>query len=205
MYTEKKIEFENQKHVLVVTDMIKGFITEGALSDPYIQQIVPSLTKVMDAFIEHNQPILAFLDTHSEDSLEFKSYPKHCLRDQSESELIEELKPYQEKMILMEKDTTNGFLCPKFQEYLPYLRNIDSIIITGCCTDICILQFALTLKCYFNQEKLDIEVIVPKVLVDTFETYAHMRGDFNHSAFLLMANANITVVDDFWIGSYHVE
>ncbi len=33
--------------------------------------------------------------------------------------------------------------------------NIDNIIIVGDCTDICIYQFAITLKSYFNQHNIE--------------------------------------------------
>ena len=39
---------------------------------------------------------------------------------------------------------------------------IDAYIITGCCSDICVLQFALTLKTYLNAQNIDKKVIVPK-------------------------------------------
>ncbi|MDU7905038.1 MAG: cysteine hydrolase, partial [Peptostreptococcaceae bacterium] len=40
--------------------------------------------------------------------------------------------------------------------------------VVGDCTDICIYQFVVTLKSYFNQNNIDKNIIVPMNLVDTY-------------------------------------
>lgn len=49
------------------------------------------------------------------------------------------------------------------------LDDIDNIIIVGDCTDICIYQFAITLKSYFNQNNIAKNITVPINLVDTYD------------------------------------
>ena len=48
-------------------------------------------------------------------------------------------------------------------------KNIENVIIVGDCTDICIYQFAVTLKSYFNQNNIYKQIIVPMDLVDTYD------------------------------------
>ena len=132
-----------KKEICVVVDMINGFINEGVLSDPSINQIVPETVKVVKHFLDENKDVLSFQDTHTMSSLEFEFYPPHCLKESSESELIPELKPFESRMIKIEKDTTNGFFAEGFQTYLKSNPDLESVTVVGCCTDICVLHTAI--------------------------------------------------------------
>ena len=82
---------------------------------------------------------------HQKNSKEFESFPKHCILGTEEVELIDELKPYEKDMKLIRKNSTSGFVTEEFQKYLKENENnLEEIIITGCCTDICIINFAKT-------------------------------------------------------------
>lgn len=179
--------------MLIIIDMIKGFISEGPMSDASINAITPVILEQIKAFIANNEPIIAFMDTHQKDSLEFNAYPVHCLAGTSESELIKELRPFEEQMILIQKDTTNGFLQPEFLEILKQYSPLKKIIICGCCSDICVLQFALTLNTYLIHHSLPIECIVLEDGIDTFDSPGHNKKEYNQIACNLMRNANIKI------------
>jgi len=183
-----------KKEICVVVDMINGFINEGVLSDPSINQIVPETVKVVKSFIDDKKDVISFQDTHTMSSLEFEFYPPHCLKDTSESDLIPELKPFESHMIKIEKDTTNGFFAPKFQAYLLDNPDLESVTVVGCCTDICVLQFTQCLKTYTQTigKKLDIKVV--EKAVDTFNTPNHNKQAFHSNALELMRNAGIQVI-----------
>ncbi len=183
-----------KKEICVVVDMINGFINEGALSDPSINQIVPETLNVIQSFLKDKQDVLSFQDTHTMSSLEFAYYPPHCLKDTNESDLIPELKPFESQMIKVEKDTTNGFFAPKFQSYLAENPDLESVTVVGCCTDICILQFTQSLKTYMQTigKKLTIKVV--EKAVDTFNTSLHNKKEFHDNALQLMRNAGIQII-----------
>ena len=123
-----------KKEICVVVDMINGFINEGVLSDPSINQIVPETVKVVKSFLDENKDVLSFQDTHTMSSLEFEFYPPHCLKDTSESELIPELKPFESKMIKVEKDTTNGFFVNSTLCSCPVGKFIDTSSTPAACS-----------------------------------------------------------------------
>ena len=183
-----------KKEICVVVDMINGFINEGVLSDPSINQIVPETVKVVKSFLDENKDVLSFQDTHTMSSLEFEFYPPHCLKDTSESELIPELKPFESKMIKVEKDTTNGFFAEGFQTYLKNNPELESVTVVGCCTDICVLQFAQSLKTYTQTIGKRMEIKVVEKAVDTFNTPNHDKQAFHDQALSLMRNAGICVI-----------
>lgn len=179
--------------LLYVIDMVNGFCKEGAMADPKILDIVPCIAKLCEYLPENRRFFVA--DHHEEGDEEFQSFPPHCLAGTAESEVIEELQSYN-KSRLIEKNSTNAFHALSELDFQTLAgRDTDAIILTGCCTDICVLQFALSLKTYLNAHAIHKQVIVP---VDCVETYdmdqLHPAADYNEMALALMANAGIEVV-----------
>ena len=182
------------KEICVVVDMINGFINEGPLSDPSINQIVPKTIEVIESFLKDKKDVLAFQDAHTDDALEFMNYPPHCLKGTSESDLIPELKVYEKNMLQIEKNTTNGFFAPGFQDYLKANPDLDSVTVVGCCTDICVLQFVETLKTFSQTINKDIEVKVVKDAVDTFGMEGHEKEVFNSTSLKLMQSCGAILI-----------
>jgi nicotinamidase-related amidase len=183
-----------EKHeLLVVVDMIRGFIEQGPLADPAISTIIGDNVELIKDFTKRGQPVIAFRDAHDEDSKEFAFYPAHCVKGTRESELVDAIAAFQDRMIVIEKDTTNGFQTETFQSYIAREAPFDRIVVIGCCTDICVLQFVLSLKTYLQQRKLDTEVVVVKDCVETFDIPGHARREFNAFSFKLMKNAGISL------------
>ena len=155
--------------VIFVVDMIEGFVHEGALHD----EAIHAATMHIESLIQDaEQRVIFIADSHPPNPREFISYPSHCVIGTKESEVIQELQPYVQE--LMRKNSTNTFTCPEFQLFLKErLKNYRDIVITGCCTDICILQFALCLNAWLNEHnKTEQRIIIPLSCVDTY----HIEG-----------------------------
>jgi len=183
-----------QNALLIVVDVINGFLYEGPLADHSIEHIVIPIIQLIQQFDKYHQSIIAFIDCHELDAKEFDSYPAHCIRDTSEAELVPVLKQYEHKMTIIEKNSTNGFQTDYFLNYINQ-NHFDSIVITGCCTDICVLQFALSLKGFLNEHNLNTNVIIPVDTIDTFHSESHDREYFNRISLELMRNAGIQIID----------
>ncbi len=184
------------KKLLVIIDMINGFIKEGPLSDENINLITPNIIELIKKYKTSNDDIISFQDAHSIDSKEFANFPVHCLKGTNESNLIDELLPYKESMNIIYKNSTSGFVCKEFMNYLEENKNtLEEIIITGCCTDICVINFAIPLKNYFNEYNLNTKIIVPKNCVETYNSEIHNSKEYNEMAFKLMKQAGINIED----------
>ena len=73
--------------------------------------------------------------------------------------------------------------------------NLKRVIIVGCCTDICIQNFAIALRNFFDELNMDIDIIVPKNAVETFHIpKVHEREENNERAYILMENTGIKLV-----------
>ena len=89
---------------------------------------------------------------------------------------------------------TSAMYAENFLTDIDKLKNLKQVTIVGCCTDICVLNLAIPLNNYFNQKNRNIEIIVPKNAVETFDSEMHKRYEYNEIAFKLMAQAGIKLV-----------
>lgn len=181
-------ELDPYTTAMISVDMINGFAKEGALYSPRVKALIPQIAELIKACGNVGIPHIAFADAHPEDSPEFSYYPPHCMTGSVESELVEELKsagPYTR----IQKNSTNGFLEPEFQAWMHSNDQLDTFIVVGDCTDICIEQFATTLKCSFNRINRPVRVVVPVNMVDTYDLGTH-NGDLMHATALMMLIGN---------------
>ncbi|CAG7840508.1 isochorismatase family cysteine hydrolase [Clostridium haemolyticum] len=168
-------EFKSNETALIIVDMINGFAKQGNLMSPRIKDIIPRVVNTTKICENNGFSIIAFLDAHTIDSIEFQNYPVHCLKGTFESQLIDELKVFK-SIHIIDKNSTNGYMEEKFIEWMKRNNNINNFIVIGNCTDICIMQFVLSLKSHFNKNNKKVNIFIPTDSVDTFDTDYH-NGD----------------------------
>jgi len=187
-------EINKAKKLLIVVDMINGFIKEGALADPYINIITPNVVALIEEYLAKSYPIIAFRDCHDANCSEFDNFPAHCVRGTNEVELIAEVKKYQQDMLVLDKNSTSGFVLPEFIRVINKMTALQEVVIVGCCTDICVINLAIPLKNYFNQKNKSIAITVPQNTVETYHIPGkHDRDQYNKMAFALMEQAGVNV------------
>lgn len=186
-------EINSNKTMGICIDMNNGFAKKGNLYSPRVEKLIPETEAFFKKCSEVGIKIIAYSDNHSEGCPEMKTYPKHCMNGTEESELIDELTSIK-GMITLFKNSTNGFLAANPLNLTYYiskskLDNLDTFIITGCITEICVYNFATTLKAYFNEQNRDVRVIVPISMVDTYSSQGH-NGDLYNVVFFNSMLAN---------------
>ncbi len=187
----------NESSCLVIIDMVNGFMVEGPMADASIKDIIGNIIELIKCFKQANEPIIAFLDRHPKDAKEFSAYPSHCVDGTSESEWVDELKPYSQDVRFIEKNSVNGFLAPGFQQWLSETGIFRNFVITGCVTDICVLQFASTLQAYIHQHNVESQVTVVAQAVATFDAPSHPKGVYHDFALALMKQNGIRVIEEY--------
>ncbi|MFU0841191.1 MAG: Isochorismatase family protein [Burkholderia sp.] len=173
------------KTCVLVVDMIRGFAEKGALADPSIAAIAPAVRKRVLAA----DAAVFLCDRHTEGCPEFDAFPVHCLAGSEESEVIPALADLAGPGNTVGKQSTNGFFALDKEK----LARFDEIVVTGCCTDICVLQLALTLKAWFNERGLRKRIAVPRDAVATYDAPGHPKEKYAEAALALMKNAGIAV------------
>ena len=52
----KKVELEKIKELLIVVDMVNGFVREGAMADSYIEHIIKPIEHMINEFLNNHFP-----------------------------------------------------------------------------------------------------------------------------------------------------
>ena len=185
----------NEKTALVVVDVQNDFVN-GALGSPEAEAIVPLVCEYIQNF--KGKYIAVTQDCHSEkgyeEYIEGQRIPFHCGMGTDGIELNADVEKALEEKI---KDGThiNWFYKNTFgstalaKEMLGVIRKekIETIIIIGLCTDICVISNALILRASF-----------PWTRIVVLEDLCAGSSPANHQAALEIMSANCI---DIW--SYH--
>lgn len=202
----EKIKKEEIQTLLIDVDMIKGFVTTGNLHDSYIKSVLPEQIKWIEKIRNEKGGAICFMiDTHNKNSAELKPgrFLEHCIMGTEESELIDELKGYEDEAYIYHKNSTNGVYAKGFLNDINCMRKLREVIIMGCCSDICVANLAIGLKTYFDQYDRDIEIKIPEDTIETFQIelekngqkqIIHDRHKYTEAAWLLMEQAGIQKV-----------
>ena len=163
------------KKLLLVIDMVNGFVKEGALADKAINNITPNIINLIKKYVQEENDIISIQEGHNENSKEFK--------------------PYESNMKLIRKNSTSGFLTKEFYDYIKNNENnLKEIALCGCCTDLCVMNFAIPLKNYINENDLDIDVVIYKNAVETYDAPNHNKKEYNEIAFKIMEQNGIKLI-----------
>ncbi|NTU84068.1 MAG: cysteine hydrolase [Chloroflexales bacterium] len=190
-------------------DMINGFCKEGPLSGPRVGALIAPVVAVLTrAHALGVRALVLTQDTHDPATPEFGAYPPHCIAGTPESQAVAELAalPFADQITTVEKNSLSSHLGTSLGPWLRERPALDTFIIVGDCTDLCVYSAAMHLRLEANALNLRRRVIVPARAVDTFDTpvgvakqlgiYAH-DGDLHHILFLHhMAQNGVEVVGD---------
>jgi nicotinamidase-related amidase len=209
---------------LVIVDEVNGFCTPGAgnlapqAPDAQIERMVAETDRFARRFVARRLPVLAFLDTHEPGKPE-PPYPPHCERGTGEENLVPELAWLADNpdVTLIRKDCINAFVGAiepaaargmhgtshnKCVDWVNGHR-LESIVTTGICTDICVMDFVLTMLSARNHGLMptlrDIVVLepacatyhLPRATAEELGlpyTAAHPREHAHHMGLYFMAS-----------------
>ena len=142
---------------LVVVDEVNGFATVGPgnlappAPNPQVSRMVEETVSLGRRFQSAGWPILAFLDTHEPGKPE-PPYPPHCEAGTGEEHLVPDLEWLETEAAatLIRKDCINGFVGAieggrnRLVDWINENR-LKAVLVVGICTDICVMDFVLTL------------------------------------------------------------
>ena len=154
------------KRALLVIDMLYDFIDPAGLlyCGSEGEKIVPVIKDIIEEFLSEQSEIFYVCDSHREDDLEFKRFPKHCVAGTSGAEVISSLKFACKKDNMILKQRYSAFYQTDLEEKL---IDVDEVVLVGVCTNICVLYTAEELC---NRDK---NVVIYKDAVASFDNKAH--------------------------------
>jgi len=218
----------DQRIGLVIVDEVNGFATVGAgylappADNPQVTQMVTETDRLARAFSEAGRPILAFLDTHVPGKPE-PPYPPHCEEGTGEENLVPQLAwlDRDPNTTLIRKDCINGFVGSIDRhgrnQVVDWVNRhgLDTVLVVGICTDICVMDFVLTMLSARNHDLMpslkDIAVYeagcstydLPRTVAEKLglgATAAHPQDLTHYMGLYFMASRGARLVDRVAVG-----
>jgi nicotinamidase-related amidase len=128
------------KEALLIIDMLNDFVLEGSpLEVPDTRKIIPSIKREIEKARATGEPVIYVCDSHDEKDREFSKFdwPAHAVGGTKGAEVVDALRPEKEDIVI-KKTTYSSFYNTTLDQTIKS-RGIDSLILTGCVTHICIL------------------------------------------------------------------
>jgi len=185
-----------ERTAIVSIDVINAFLYEGPLSSPRVAAIDEPITRLMRGAWERGvRDILLIQEGHHEDSHEFDAYGEHAIKGTPQAEAIDMIKglPFYDQLTTLFKDSIHPAINTKFEDWLNERDHLDTFIVVGDVTDLCVYHLATYLKFHANAYQKARRVIVPEncvqtwhLSVDAAEDLPAMphHGDLLHATFL---------------------
>jgi len=159
-------------NIVVVVDMLNGFLKEGKLANPGARWVIPNILDLLQRKAEEGWEMIFVCDNHKKDDLEFLMFPEHCVEGTEEALIIEELKRYYN--IYIPKTRYSGFFGTNLESILKS-EDPKEVIVVGIYADICVLYTTAGLR------SLNYKVTIPKDCTMTLAgiddvIFAHMKN-----------------------------
>ncbi|WP_129630630.1 cysteine hydrolase family protein [Candidatus Oscillochloris fontis] len=188
-------------------DLINGFCTIGPLAGPRVAALIPGVVDLFTrAYALGVRNFVLTQDTHDPQAPEFACYPPHCLAGTPESATVAELAalPFADQITTIAKNSLSSHLGTTLGAWMAAHSAVDTFVVVGDCTDLCVFSAAMHLRLEANALNLQRRVIVAAAVVDTFDTPVEVAqqlgimahdGDLHHALFLhSMAQNGVEVV-----------
>jgi nicotinamidase-related amidase len=203
-----EVENDPDRIAVLAVDVTTGFCSEGPLSSPRVGRITRPIAQLFqrayDLGVRH---FILPQDTHSENAVEFDSYPAHCVSGTDEPVTVPELSrlPFSDLFWIIEKDSISSSIGTDLDHWLDSHPQVTTFLVVGDCTDLCVHQLAMHLRLRANAFNLrGVRVILAIDGVDTFDIPVEVAqqigamphyGDLMHLIFLFsMAQNGLEIV-----------
>jgi nicotinamidase-related amidase len=128
------------RRVLLVIDMLNDFLDPtGALyCGEDARKIIPVIRQLIDEFTAGREPVIFLRDAHAQNDKEFELFPPHAIKGSWGSEVIPELAPGVNS-IIVDKTRFSGLFGNKLADILTDIGP-DEVWVTGVLTSICVMD-----------------------------------------------------------------
>lgn len=146
------------KEILLVIDMQNDFI-DGSLGTEEAKQIVGKVIEIVNTFEKENKDIYYTKDTHGKNYLETQEGKKlpleHCIKNTLGWEIPTLILGSYDHQIFEKETFGSKLLFDTLKE--KYQDNLDTIMLVGLCTDICVISNAILAKAYFPNVRVVVD------------------------------------------------
>jgi nicotinamidase-related amidase len=138
---DEDVQIKTGTSALIIVDMQNDFVhPQGSLCVPGARATIPAIRRLIDLARPHKLPIIYTQDWHQADDPEFGVWGTHALGGTWGAEIVPELNPGPEDLVVR-KLRYDGFFGTSLEQQL-HERGVDTVIIAGTVSNICVLHTA---------------------------------------------------------------
>jgi len=168
---KKNVVLPANKTALIVVDMQNDFVNpKGALYVKGSEKIVPTIRSLVEKARKKNVMIVFTMDTHMEDDIEFSIWPKHTVEGSWGWQIVDELKPEKNDVIVRKLRYDAFFGTPL--DHILRIRGIEYVVVCGVVANICVLHTAGSAALHGYKVVFPIDATVA---ITEFDYYAAIR------------------------------
>ncbi|WP_291767704.1 cysteine hydrolase family protein [Caldivirga sp. UBA161] len=139
---KESITVDSSRTAVLVVDMQNDFVrSNGKLYVPDAEKTIRPIADLLEKARESGVRVIYTQDWHFKDDPEFRIWGEHCIMGTWGAEIVEELKP-QPNDIVIRKRRYDAFFGTDLDYVLRHVARADTLIITGTVANICVLHTA---------------------------------------------------------------
>ncbi|MGC9105548.1 MAG: cysteine hydrolase family protein [Thermoprotei archaeon] len=137
----QKVELRPSETALLIVDMQNDFVDpKGALFVPSARDTIQPIKNLIKKFRDAGAHVIYTQDWHMKDDPEFKIWGVHALAGTWGAEIVEELEPEEDDIIIRKYRYDAFFETPL--DYVLRVKGIKNLVIVGTVANICVLHTA---------------------------------------------------------------
>ncbi|MGC9152788.1 MAG: cysteine hydrolase family protein [Vulcanisaeta sp.] len=172
MEVKEEVVLNPSNTAVIVVDMQNDFVSpNGKLYVPTAQATVPAIRKLLSKARDANVPIIYTQDWHFKNDPEFRIWGEHCVMNTWGAEIIDELKPMPDDIIIR-KRRYDAFFGTDLDYVLRHVVHVNNLVIVGTVANICVLHTAGSAALNWYNVVVPIDGISA---LDEFDYYAALR------------------------------
>ncbi|MCD6475798.1 MAG: cysteine hydrolase [Anaerolineaceae bacterium] len=168
------------KTAIVCVDVSNAFCRTGNLASERVAAIIRPIIELFTLARKKGlEEIILLQDCHTSNAKEFAAFSEHAVCGTVESETVDEIKSlsFYGEMKIIQKNSINPAQNTEFGRWLEEHPKVNTFIVVGDCTDLCIYQTAMHLKTDANARDIERRVIIPEVCVNTYDLPTEIAKD----------------------------
>jgi nicotinamidase-related amidase len=137
-----KVDLDPAKTAMVIVDMQNDFVEPGgSLVVPAAKASVTNICSLLEQARITGAKIAYTQDTTFPGDREFEIWPEHCLVNTHGWQIVEDLLPRENELVCV-KNRYDGFYGTWLEHFLDKVWHVDTVIIVGTVSNICVLHTA---------------------------------------------------------------
>lgn len=187
---------DSESTALFVVDMVEGFARQGAMASPRVEALIAPSPPWRGGARRRAFRSWPLQTRTRRTAWSFRPIPRTACAAPKRRGCARRSRRRRRSIRYSKRTRPTGSSSPVFELWRREHATATTYLVTGDCTDICVLQFVLSAKAWHNTRNLPLRILVPTALTDTFDAPGHPADTLGAAALYLMEAAGAELYGD---------